>query len=381
MVYVKITKVETVSNKEPIPLPEPWFQAWNAPGGKPQTSLSFSFYKVYTDEGIVGIGPASRRSQDPSMVVGCDPFLVGEFWNMHMSGKREGTSGKRAAGLEVAMWDIIGKAAGKPVYKLLGACRDKILVYAATSRLMEKEEHVEQALTMMEEGFKAVKLRLHRPDHRDDLAVVEAVRKAVGDRLMILVDANQNNKSDVYNFWSRGTSLKMAEELEKLEVYFLEDPLPRADIEGLAAIAASVDMPIAGGEHSPTVYDFKEHVVKGAYDIIQPDVVMMGNMGITGLRHVSAMADYFDKLVIPHVSCSASCAPVLAATLQAMATVENCPMVEYTYDPPMLTIDNVQPFIKEPLLIDKDGFVKLPDKPGIGIEIDEEKISGNVVVS
>jgi L-alanine-DL-glutamate epimerase-like enolase superfamily enzyme len=377
---MKVTKVETVSSSTPIPLPEPWFEAWNAPDGKPLTSLNYSFYKVCTDEGIVGVGPASR-CQDPSIVMGVDPFRVGEFWNMHMSGKHEGTSGKRAAGLEIALWDIIGKAVGKPVHKLLGSCRDKIMVYAATSRLMKKEEHAEQALALIEEGFKAAKLRLHRSDYLDDLAVVEAVREAVGDKLMILVDANQTSKSDAYNFWSRGTSLMMAEELDELGVYFLEEPLPRADIEGLAAIAASVDMLIAGGEHTPTVYDFREHVVKGAYDIIQPDVVMMGDMGITGLRHVSAMADYFDKLVIPHVSCTANCAPTLAATLQAMATVENCPMVEYPYDPPMLTIDNVQSFIKEPLLIDKDGFVKLPDKPGIGIEIDEEKISGKVVIS
>jgi L-alanine-DL-glutamate epimerase-like enolase superfamily enzyme len=377
---MKVTKVETVSSKEPIPLPEPWFQAWRAPEGKPLTSLDFSFYKVYTDEGIVGIGPDSR-CQDISIVLGFDPFRAGEFWSAHMSGKCEGTSGKRAAGLEIALWDIIGKAVGKPVHKLLGSLRDKILVYAATSRLMEKEEHVEQAHALIEEGYKAVKLRLHRSDYRNDLAVVEAVCEAVGDKLMILVDANQNNRSDVYNFWSRGTSLMMAEELGKLGVYYLEEPLPRADVEGLATIAASVDMLIAGGEHTPTVYDFREHVVKGAYDIIQPDVVMMGNMGITGLRHVSAMADYFDRLVIPHVSCTADCAPTLAATLQAMATVENCPMVEYPYDPPMLTIDNAQHFVKEPLLIDKDGFVKLPDKPGIGIEIDEEKISGKVAIN
>ena len=376
---MKVTKVEIVRSKEPIPLPEPWLSAWNAPGGKPATSFGFSFYKVYTDEGIVGIGPNTGASS--SLLEGFDPFHAGEFWNTHMSGKRSGTSGKGAAGLEIALWDIIGKAAGQPVYKLLGACRDKILVYAATSRLLEKEQHVKQVLDIMNEGFKAVKLRLHRPNPWDDLAVAEAVRDAVGDDMTILVDANQNNPSVGYNFWPRRTALKIARELDNLNVFYLEEPLPRRDIEGLAEIAALVDMFVAGGEHSPTVYDFKEHLLRGAYDIIQPDVILGGNMGITGVRKAAEMADCFERLIIPHVCSGGNFSILLAATLQAMATVSNCPMVEYPYDPPILTVDTMQTIVKEPILIDKDGYIKIPDKPGIGIEIDEEKLAEKVVVT
>lgn len=374
---MKVTNVKIVRNKEPIPLPEPWLAAWNAPGGKPVTSLGFSFYKVYTDEGIVGIGPHTGAS--PTLLEGFEPFYVGEFWNTHMSGKRSGTSGKGAAGLEIALWDIIGKAAGQPVGKLLGACRDKILVYAATSRLLDKEQQVRQVMELMDEGFKAVKLRLHRPDPWDDLAIVEAVRDAVGDEMMILVDANQNNPSVGYNFWSRRTALKMARELDNLNVYYLEEPLPRKDVEGLAEIAASVNMFIAGGEHSPTIYDFKEHILSAAYDIVQPDVILEGNMGITGLRKVAEISDYFERLIIPHVCSSGNFSLGLAATLQAMATVENCPMVEYPYDPPILTVDTTQTIVKEPILIDKNGCVKIPEKPGIGVEIDEEKLTVSVL--
>ena len=376
---MKISKVETVRGKEPIMLPEPWLAAWNAPGGTPATSFGFSFYKVYTDEGIVGIGPNTGAST--SMLMGFDPFHVGEFWNRHMSGRRSGNHGKDAAGLEIALWDIIGKAANMPVHKLLGSCRDKILVYAATSRLLEKKQHVQQVLEIMNAGFKAVKLRLHRPNPWDDLAVVEAVRDAVGDEMMILVDANQNNPSVGYNFWSRRTSLKMARELDSLNVYYLEEPLPRKDIEGLAEIAASVDMFIAGGEHTPTIYDFKEHFLRGAYDIVQPDVILGGNMGITGIRKVAEVADYFDRLIVPHVCSGGNFSILLAATLQAMATVENCPLVEYPYDPPILTVDTSQTIVREPILIDKDGFVKIPDKPGIGIELDEERLSGKLVIT
>jgi len=119
---------------------------------------------------------------------------------------------------------------------------------------------------------------MHRADPWDDLATVAAVREAVGDGIEILVDANQNNKSEGYNYWSLGTSLKIAEELEKLNVYFMEEPRPRLDVKGLAVIANSLDIFIAGGEHSPTIYDFRDHLVKGAYDIIQPDVLLGGNI-------------------------------------------------------------------------------------------------------
>lgn len=376
---MKVTKVEIVRGKDPIPLPVPWRAAWTEPSGKHKTSLPLSFYKVYTDEGIVGIGP--HTGAPPSLVEGFDPFCVGEFWNMHMSGKREGTSGKRAAGLEIALWDIVGKAANRPVCELLGKCRDRLPVYAATSRLLDKEQHVEQVKGIMNEGFKAVKLRMHRPNAWDDLAMVEAVREAVGDGITILVDANQNNRAEGYNFWSLGTSLKIAEELEKLDVYYMEEPRPRLDVEGLAAIANSVDMFIAGGEHSPTIYDFREHLTRGAYDIVQPDVLLGGNMGITGVRRVAEAADYFGKLIIPHVCSSAAFSILLAATLQAMATVDNCPLVEYPYDPPILTVETTQSIVKEPLLIDEDGCIKIPDKPGLGIEIDEEKLSDNLVIA
>lgn len=376
---MKVTKVEIVSNKEPIPLPIPWRAAWTEPSGKHATSVGFSFYKVYTDEGIVGIGPHTGAS--PSLVEGFDPFCVGEFWHMHMSGKEEGMSGKGAAGLEIALWDIVGKACDKPISHLLGKRKDKLPVYAATSRLLEKDQHIEQVKEVISAGFKAVKLRMHRPNAWDDLAMVEAVREAVGDGIEILVDANQNNKSEGYEYWSLGTSLKIAEELQKLNVYFMEEPRPRLDVEGLAVIANSLDMFIAGGEHTPTIYDFREHLIKGAYDIIQPDVILGGNMGITGIKRAAEAADYFGKMIVPHVCGGGNTSIFLAATLQAMATVDNCPMVEYPYDPPILTVETCQSAVKEPLIIDEDGCIKIPDKPGLGIEIDEEKLSGNMVVN
>lgn len=143
--------------------------------------------------------------------------------------------------------------------------------------MLAAEAQAEHVLSLKDEGFKAVKVRLHRIDPEEDLQMVEAVRKAVGPDLKILVDANQNNASDGYPFWSRKTALHVAIERDALGVHYTEDPLPRTDTEGPADLAASVEMHLFGGEHTPTYYDFREHILQGAYDIIQPDVVLGGN--------------------------------------------------------------------------------------------------------
>jgi L-alanine-DL-glutamate epimerase-like enolase superfamily enzyme len=372
---MKITKVEVVHSKKKVTLSEDYKPAWREPDGKPIKSFRFSFYRIHTDEGIVGLGPY-RGDPDPFVkraLTGLNPFYVGKFWSECMKGRELASSRGTYGGLEVALLDIVGKALGKPIYKILGACRDRVMAYAATNRLLKTEEHIKQVSEIMNMGFKAVKLRLHRSDPRDDLAVVKAVRDAVGEDLKILVDANQNNRSINYNYWSRKTALWMAKELDKLNVYFLEEPLARRDVEGLAELAASVEMFIAGGEHSANIYEFKEHVIKGSYDILQPDLIL-GDIGITGIRKIAVMADYFGRMVVPHVCSAGSVALSLPAALQAVSTIENCPMLEYPFDPPILTIENQQLILKEAISIEKDGCLKVPDKPGLGIEIDEEKV-------
>jgi len=165
----------------------------------------------------------------------------------------------------------------------------------------------------------------------------------------------------------------VAQELDSLGLYFLEEPLPRTDIEGLAEIAATVDMYIAGGEHVPTTYGWRPYLQASAYDILQPDLVMGGNLGITGARK--------GRLIIPHVLMSGAAFPLcLAPSLHTMAAVDNCPMVEYPYDPPVLTQSTTQSFFTEPLHIDADGCIPLPDKPGLGLELDEDRLRAATVV-
>lgn len=370
---MKVTKVQTLVSKQPLVLPEPWRAAWRGPDAPPITSFEFSFYKVYTDEGIVGVGPCTGHP-DPGTLIGYDPYRVEAFYEAEMSGRRSGNSGRGAAGLEMALWDIIGKAANLPLYKLLGARTNRIRVYAATSRLLDEHAMLEEVLSLKEQGYQAVKLRLHRQDPTEDLAVVETVADEVGDDMMILVDANQNNAGEGYEFWSRQTAQRMALALDDLQVYYLEEPLPRPDIEGLAEIAASVDMFIAGGEHTPTVYDFREHLARGAYDIIQPDVILGGNYGISGIRKAALLADYAGRLIVPHVMSGSHNAMGIAGTIHAMATVGNCPLVEYPCDPPILTPETSQAAVQEPIRVDADGYITIPERPGLGVTLDEAQL-------
>lgn len=373
---MKITKIELIQSKKPVPLPEPWRPAWQEPGIEPQTGFHFAFYKVHTDEDIVGIGPAAGRISPlvESTLIGQDPAYIQRFWDTHMRGRGGALGMASVGGIEIALWDIIGKAVGQPVYKLLGACRDKVMAYAATAQLRSAENYVKRAIDYKKRGIQAIKLRLHRPDPEDDLNVVRAVREAVGKEMTIMVDANQNNVSLGYEYWSRRTAMAVARELEKLDVYWLEEPLPRADVEGLAAMAAALEMYIAGGEHCSNIYEFRDALFARAYDIVQPDVTI-GNIGISGIRKVSVLADAMGRMVVPHVSGGGNNGLQLAAVLQALGTISNCPFIEYTFDPPALTPEGLHIILKEPILIEADGYVRIPQKPGIGVEINEEAVA------
>jgi D-galactarolactone cycloisomerase len=370
---MKITRVEILRSKEPVTLSQPWLAAWRGPDATPITSIEFSFYKVYTDQGIVGYGPDTGYT-DLQGLIGYDPFFVEAFFENKMSGRRSGNSGCGGSGIEIALWDIIGKAAGLPLYKLLGAVTDRVPVYAATSRLMDPDEMAEHVAQILDVGFRAVKLRLHRPDPWDDIDVVDAVTDVADSDIKLLVDANQNNAGEGVRFWSRKTAQEVALALDQLGVYYLEEPLPRQDIEGLADLAMTVDMFIAGGEHTPTVYDFREYLSRGAFDIIQPDAILGGNYGIIGLRRAAILADYSGRMIVPHVMSGAHFPLGIAASLHAMASVENCPVLEFGFDPPILTAETTQRVLTEPFVVEDDGCVTLPQGPGLGVELDETQL-------
>ena len=380
-VSLKITEVDIVYSRKPIVLPEPWRPAFWEPDVEPWRSTRFDFFEVTTDEGITGIAPCPYvDSLSPSYLefirkalVNSDPFYVERFWETYMSGRTDvpGSLG----GVDTALWDIVGKTLDVPVCRLFGMNRDKVPVYVATAQLHSPEEHAKEAVQCREQGVRAIKLRLHRPSHEDDLKVVEAVRDAVGDDMTIVVDANQNNLAPSYNYWSRQTAMWMARRLDALGVYFLEDPLPLNDIAGIKELADAVDMAISGGEHARDIYHFRDLLFSGAFDIVQPDIILGSpGIGMTGMRRVAQIAQSVCRLIVPHVYTGGICGLALAATLQVVAATNNCPYVEYPLEPPALTVENQHGLLKEPIVMEKDGCVHVPQLPGIGVEIDEDYV-------
>lgn len=372
---MEVTSVEIIRREEPIELPKPWVPAWREPDGNPITSFRWSVIRLETDTGVVGFGPATGSPRDVD-IVGFEPNRVGEFWSEYISRRRSGND-LGMAGVEIALWDAFGKAVSKPVCELLGAVRTRVPVYAATSRLMEPNSLAEHVMDIREQGFNAAKLRLHRSDPREDLAAVRGVRDAVGDDFTLMVDANQNNASTDYEFWSRRTARRIVQGLDELAVDFIEEPLPRKDVEGLGRLSEHSIAAIAGGEHSKSVYEFKTHIQSGAYDILQPDVMMDGNMGILGVHRTAILADVFDRSVIPHVIGGGNTTLGLAATLQVAGATTGVSMVEFPHDPPVLTPSTLQTLAVDPIWIDNEGYIEIPSEPGLGIEIDTDEIDSN----
>ena len=363
---MRITSIDIIESVEPVPLPEPWLPAWQAPDGDPRTGFDWRIVRITTDDGLVGYGPGVGELRQDNLL-GSDPFRVGAFWCDMLRGRRAGMTA--VAGIEIALWDVVGKSLGAPIRDLLGGVQDVIPAYAATSRLLPPDALATLVNDVHAEGFETIKVRAHRPHPDADIRAVRAVTEANPD-VQLFVDANQNNDSPGYDFWPRRTARRVATAFDDLGVALLEEPLPRGDVEGLADLARRTDLDIAGGEHTPTVRGFKPHLTAGAYDVLQPDVLLGGHMGIGGLYRTAIVAAFFDRLVIPHVTGNAATGIGLAATLQVAGAVEALPMIEYPYDPPILTPATLQPLVVDPIL-PTDGRIPVPDGPGLGITIDE----------
>ena len=342
--------------------------------------------EVLTDEGITGIGGmeanfgwgkvllATIEHMIKPQFVGKDPFQT-EYLIRILRGIALYSA--RPWLVENALWDIIGKACGQPLYKLWGGWRDKIKAYASWAELRTPEERGEDAVRLAEEGFRAVKMRIHDEQMKNDLALVEAVKKATGDRLEIMVDANQAAAPErpgdwpfLNPVWGFERAKATAKELERFGVAWLEEPLPRYDLQGLAKLAAEVDIPIAGGELNKGIHEFKWLLEQGCLDIIQPNCTF--SEGMFQVRKIAALAEAYYKRCIPHAWTSG---PGFFANLQVAASIPACEYIEYPYDPPAFMPESLQGTILEPLRIDREGYIHLPQKPGLGIELDREAMA------
>ncbi len=365
---MKITQVKVRLFE--YPMPKPFHPTWQP---LPTTAARIHVVEVHTDEGIVGIGSGGvpvRWEVAGLFLVGQDPFAL----KQHVANLRSmAFFVGRPWPVEIALWDIIGKATGQPVYKLLGGGSDRLKAYASTGELRGTEARVESAKQIVSEGFRALKLRFHSADWRDDVKTLEAVRKAVGDNIDIMLDANWGWRiapDRQPNRWDLKTAIAAAKAMEEYSVYWLEEPLDAYDYDGLAELRSHLTtLRLAGGELNRGPEEIKTYLEKGCLDVYQPDCSFIG--GISTTREIAAMVQAQGKVFTPHTWTNGI---GLVANLHCAAASSHVPYIEFPYDPPNWRPEDRDFIFGEPIRIDSEGYVRVPQKPGLGIELDEEKL-------
>ncbi|MCC7367454.1 MAG: mandelate racemase/muconate lactonizing enzyme family protein [Chloroflexi bacterium] len=374
---MKITDVEVIRLRSPK-LSRPLKPAWT-PGGS-WIQREAVLVRVDTDEGITGWGAVNATDVVGAIEPWIKPRLIGKDPFTLEQHARIFRNAGGAWGVEIALWDIIGKATGQPVYKLWGGHKDRVPGYASCIELASGEQRAEDAAARRAEGWRAMKLRLHDWTIKEDIAQVEGVRKAMGDDFVILVDANQaqqpgTRQPDEGPVWSYQRALQTARELERLGVFWLEEPLDRYDFEGLSKLCAAIDvMHIAGGENNKGLHEYRALVEQNVYDVIQPESMVSETM--SSLRKVCALAELHRKLVAPHHGGGGI---GLVAHLHLACAVPNSTYFEMLCEPPVMTTTDFQWYLEEPLAIDADGNIVAPSGPGLGVQPDPQRLIGDRV--
>ena len=342
------------------------------------------FVKVETDAGLHGWGEAySQYDRDGAVLaqvdalgrymVGRDPFAIKHFTQFAFDdyAARRGSLELFCAvsGIEQAMWDIAGKACKQPVYNLLGGrCRDRIRVYANgwSYQMKEPADYARAAEKVIAQGFSALKLdplpspwRSYIPKEHEAraVAVVKAVRDAVGPNVDILIDQHRR--------LAPMHAIRLDKRLAELGLYWLEEPCAAENVEALAEIRQATGLPIVIGEATYTKAGFRPLFEQRAVDIINPDVACVG--GILELKEIAAMAEPYFIACSPHNYNSTVLG--LASTVQASATMPNFIITEY-FLPLVEFGDRVSPNQLKP----KGGYIELPTAPGLGVDIDEQAV-------
>ena len=356
---MRIASIET--RRYRYPLDPPFLPAWDPVPRKHQDA---TIVIVRADDGVEGYASGDGlpdRELLERLLVGVDPTDTStvqgivETVDLHHG---------RNWILEVAVWDLVARSAGEPLWRLLGGKRGGIAAYASTGELVSSEERVRRSLAVRDAGIGAVKLRLHADNWRLDLPVIEAVRDAVGPGLEIMVDANQGWRmpGDLRPRWSLETAATFAHELERLNVYWLEEPLPTEDVDGYAELGRGIDLRLAAGEFVRSTAEARELVRRGGVDVVQTDVVLVG--GIEGCRGVAELADEAGSTWSPHTWSNGY---GLLANLHAALAFSTCPYLEVPFDPPAWSAERRDWLLPLTLEIADDGTIAPPDGPGLGL--------------
>ncbi len=328
------------------------------------TAMAHVFCHVFTDEGVSGIsitwgGPLLKVLVEDSLkavVVGEDPLNSERIWEkMYWASLQYGRRGAALSAIstiDIAIWDLKGKILNQPVHRLLGGHRDTVPSYVTGVDLnFTNRELVEEVTTFVNSGFRMIKIKLGRRDPNEDLERVKLVRDTIGPNIDLALDVN--------NGWSLMTAVRMANKLEQYDIYWLEEPILADEIGSLAKLARETHIPIAVGENHYTRWEFKQLMEEGAAEVIQADIGKCG--GVTEFIKIAAMADAYGLPICPHHT--------EYIDVSVVAAVPNGLFHECVYDffEPMgqIFVDRVRPI---------NGEISPSNKPGFGIEINEEGI-------
>ena len=351
----------------------------------PGNAKNLCFVKISTDEAIHGWGECYTQSDRDVQItahidqlrrylIGRDPTNIKHFIQMaydDFAGRRGAMDYHCAiSGLEQAMWDITGKAYGAPVHKLIGgACRDKIRVYANgwSGGAPTPEALAERASQVIEMGFTALKFDpipgpwrtyVSMDVERAAVANVRAVREAVGPDVDILVEMHRR--------LAPMHAVRIARDIEQYRPFWYEEPVLAENIDALAEVRRKINIPVVTGEELYTKFEFREVFEKRAADILNPDVCNVG--GILELKEIAAMAEPYFVVISPHNFNSTTLG--LAATLQVSAAIPNFLITEY-----FVNLEEFGRDIARTPFEARDGYISVPDTPGIGIDLDEERLA------
>ncbi len=367
----KIARIDITHHR--LPLDPPFKASWD---GRPRRHFDATVVRVTDDEGRVGIGSGDLMTGfagHEELFLGEDPRRVERHYEVlsHIQFHYG-----RCWPLDLALWDLTGKIAGEPVWRLLGGRSDRVRLYASSGVLRDPGAMAEQAERYLAEGFPAMKVRFSasaggRGGWRGDVAALETIRERVGDRLALMVDCNQGWRMpwDTAAPWTLKDALEVARALEALGVHWMEEPLHRGDRRGMAALRDRTDLRIAGGEMTRELHEFRDLIEGRCLDVLQPDAALVG--GITGLRRVALMAREAGLDFTPH---SWTNGIGVLANAHLAAGLGETRWMEWPYDPPEWALERRDYPLAAPLAA-RDGWLVLDEAPGLGVALDEARLA------
>lgn len=336
---------------------------------------------VRTDDGLTGIGECIVR-RAPEVVttivdrllapalIGRDPWDVEGLWDEMLTllrrwGHSRGFVVEAMSGIDIALWDLLARSVGKPLYKFLGgAGRDRVRYYVSKVYFDEIPRMAEEARVLVAHGHAAIKVQVGWPaargGHHADVRTVRAIRDAVGPEVEIMLDAN--------GAYDVGTAIRAGRQLEELNVAWLEEPVPADDLDGYAHLRRSVRVPLAAGETEFGLFGFRDLISRGCVDVLQPEVARIG--GITAARRLWAMAHAHNLLYAPHTGFSGGIAHL--ASLHLAAAAPN--FYTYEYMGTAYIQNPLRDIFTAPFPSPTEGQIPLPQGAGLGLDLDPEAV-------